>query len=248
MSNRRRNRRTAKSPRQGAMGRAKAKMKLAANVTEEQDWYLDTPDVRLTRIFTVVLLLHAIAVGGIVAFKMVDKASATTSIAISSARENYESAVKQQKELAAQVPGSGAAEQMARPKPAAPLRLDPAKGNQYKIQTGDTLSEVAKSLNVPLEALRRVNSITSDNELYPGRVLDIPTKEQVVAKPAQPQAAAVETPKAPAKPGHYVVKQGDTVWGIARQFNVSYNELLKINGIDKPEKMQIGQRLQIPGR
>ena len=85
MSNHRRNRPTAKGARQGIMGKARARMKLSANVTEEQDWYLDTPDVRLTRIFTVVILLHVIAVGGIFAFKMVDKASDASAVKISSA-------------------------------------------------------------------------------------------------------------------------------------------------------------------
>ena len=104
MSNNRRNRKTAKGDRQGVMGKARAQMKLSANVTEEQDWYLDTPDVRLTRIFTVVILLHAVAIGGILAFKMVDKASETSGIKISTARQNFESAVQEAKELAAEVP------------------------------------------------------------------------------------------------------------------------------------------------
>ena len=83
------------------MGKARAQVKLAANVTEEQDWYLDTPHARLTRIFTVVILLHVIAVGGILAFKMVDKASDSTATKISSAHQNYESAVQEARETAA---------------------------------------------------------------------------------------------------------------------------------------------------
>lgn len=233
------------------MGKARAKMKLAANVTEEQDWYLDTPDVRLTRIFTVVLLLHAIAIGGIIAFKMVDKASDNTSITISSARQTYEKAMQEQKELAAAVPSSPTAvDAPARRLPASPLRYEPGNENQYKVQSGDTLPEIAAELGVSADALRKANAISSDNELYPGRVLEVPTKEAVAAtakpEPAQAQVAAKPAPAANATT--YAVQKGDTMWGIARKFNVTYNSLIKENGIAHPEALQIGQQLKIPAR
>ncbi len=247
MSNKRRNRRTAKSARHSALGRARAHTKLAANVTEEQDWYLDTPDVRLTRIFGVVVILHAIAIGGIMAFKMVDKASATTGITISSARANFEDAVKDQKELAAQVPPTSAAsEDSARPMPPSPLRRDRNADNQYKIQAGDTIPEIAKALKVSPEALRKANSIISDNELYPGRWLNLPaTETAAVDSPARAKVSQTETVAA-SRPAGYVVKPGDTAWAISRTLNVSFNELMQLNGISSPETLQIGQQLRVP--
>lgn len=262
MSNKRRNRRTAKGTRNGILGKARAQMKLSANVTEEQDWYLDTPDVRLTRIFTVVLLLHVVAIGGILAFKMVDKASETSGIKISTARQNFESAVQEAKELAvavpasvpaaAQAPAAAPVEIPARHAPAAPLLLDPSK-NQYKVLAGDKLPAIAAQLGVTPEALKAKNAIISDNELYPGRVLDIPGRDEPVATAtpvAQPQAAPAATPvaetPAPAKPSTYNVKPGDTAWAIARKFNVPFNRLMSENGIKNAEALQIGQQLRIP--
>lgn len=259
MSNKRRNRRTAKGPRTGILGKARAHTKLAANVTEEQDWYLDTPDVRLTRIFAVVILLHAIAVGGILAFKMVDKASESSSVKISTAREQMETAVQKARETAAAVPVAAPAaavpaEAPARPAPAAPLRPDPAQGQQHKFQTGETIPEIAKLYGVTPEALREKNAIRSDNQIYPGRWLTIPTKGEAVAsaKPAAPAPAAAapvaaETKApAPARASEYVVKAGDTPWAIARQFNVPFNRLMSENGISNAGSLQIGQRLRIP--
>jgi len=250
MSNKRRNRRTAKGARHSALGRARAQTKLSANVTEEQDWYLDTPDVRLTRIFSIVLILHAIAIGGMMAFKMVDKASAETGITISSARETFEEAVQEQRALAASVPNGAQArpEDVARVAPPAPLRQDPKGDRQYKVQAGDTLPEIAKALNVSHEALRKANSIISDNELYPGRWLNLPQKKDVavatpVEAPAQPQ---VTRPAAPARPTFYTVRSGDTAWAISRELGVSFNELMQLNGIDSPETLQIGQVLRVP--
>lgn len=235
------------------MGKARAQTRLAANVTREHDWYLDTPDVRLTRIFAIVLLLHAVAFGGIVAFKMVDKASANTGITISSARADFEKAVHRQKELAAAAP-EVPVENKARPKPPAPLLRDRTVDNQYKVQAGDTLPEIAKELGVSPEALRQANSIISDNELYPGRWLNLPAAGQAapvraepaaMAKPAQASTPGASTPGAPTG-GSYVVQKGDTAWAISRKLGVSFNDLMKLNGIDRPETLQIGQELRVP--
>lgn len=229
------------------MGKARAQMKLAANLTEEQDWYLDTPDVRLTRIFGVVILLHAIAVGGIFAYKMVDKASETSAVKISTARQQMEDAVQKARETAAAVPvATATAEAPARPPVPAPLRPDPTKP-QHKVQAGDTLPEIAKQYGITPEALRAKNAILSDNELYPGRYLDLPGKDEpaVVATPiAAAQPAAPATPR-PAG-GEYTVKAGDTPWAIARKFNVPFNKLMGENGISNAQSLQIGQKLRIP--
>ncbi len=244
MSNHRRNRRAVKGARQGIMGKARAHMKLAAHVTEEQDWYLDTPDVRLTRIFAVVVLLHAVAIGGILAFKMVDKAAETSSVKISSARETLAPAMQQSRATAAAVP-AGPVDAPARQAPPAPLRPDPSKGKQYKVLAGDKLPDIAKAHGVTPEALRAKNSITSDAELYPGRWITIPGKfEAEMVLVATPVAVAAPQPEA--RPEVYEVRGGDTPWAIARKFNVTYNSLMTENGIKNANSLQIGQKLRIP--
>jgi LysM repeat protein len=229
------------------MGKARAKKRLAANITEEHDWYLDTPDVRLTRIFTIVLALHAIAFVGIVAFKMVDKASATTGITISSASKNaYRNAVAQEKTVSAAATAAQPAEAKARKKPPAPLRLTPGTSNQYKVQAGESLQEIASELEVSAEALRGANSIISDNELYPGRWLTIPDKNAVPIQSVGNVTADKPKPAQRTQPRVYEVAPGDTAWGIASKLNVSYKELLSINGVARPETLQIGQKLKVP--
>ncbi len=241
------------------MGKARAQMKLAANLADDQDWYLDTPDVRLTRIFTVVLLLHLVAVGGILAFKMVDKASEASAIKITSAHRVPEAAVQNSTATATEVKAvAPPVEAPARHAPAAPLRPDPTKGNQYKVQAGDSLTDIAHALGVSAVALRQKNSIISDNELYPGRWLTIPGKNEVPAEsvpatpPVEKEKASVSSPNPPAEAAvpsvgsHYEVKQGDTAWAISRKFNVSYNQLMKENGIANAATLQIGQKLRIP--
>lgn len=252
MSNKRRNRRTSKGSRHGILGRSRARTKLAANVTEEQEWYMDSPDVRLTKIFTVVLLLHAVAIGGIIAFKMVDKASATTGITITAAKPEVKEAVQEEKLLSTSIPERAATTSAAPTTP--PAQAHPGA---YQFQAGDTLAKVAIRHGVSVEALRKANGITSDNEVYPNRWLDIPKKgaaasaPKAVDKPAQrkPEAVSQPSPAAPAQPTSqvYEVKKGDTVWGISRAFEVPVDTLLQSNGITRPDGLQIGQKLQIPG-
>ena len=62
------------------------------------------------------------------------------------------------------------------------------------------------------------------------------------AEPAK--ALPVSNPAAEGKT--YVVAKGDNPVSIARKFKVSENELLSLNHIDDPRKLQIGQKLIVP--
>lgn len=63
------------------------------------------------------------------------------------------------------------------------------------------------------------------------------------AKPAASPAAKEEKKAAG---GTYTVAKGDNPYSIAKKLKVSYNELLKVNKIEDPTKLQIGQKLTIP--
>ena len=45
----------------------------------------------------------------------------------------------------------------------------------------------------------------------------------------------------------YVVKRGDTLWGISNQYGVSVTELASLNGVNA-DTLQVGQRLIIPAK
>ena len=42
------------------------------------------------------------------------------------------------------------------------------------------------------------------------------------------------------------MKKGDNPVGIAKKLKVSYNDLMTLNDIDDPRKLQIGQKLLVP--
>lgn len=58
--------------------------------------------------------------------------------------------------------------------------------------------------------------------------------------------APTNTPAPTPTPSVHVVQPGDTLMGIALQYGVSLEELYQVNGVLKPELLQIGQIIAIP--
>jgi nucleoid-associated protein YgaU len=94
---------------------------------------------------------------------------------------------------------------------------------------------------------------------------EVKTPAKTAPKPIAETAKVAETPHKkvdePAKPqGHenavaakdsgqvYTVVHGDNPVIIAKKLHVSYDELLKLNKIEDPKKLQIGQKLRIPAK
>ena len=46
----------------------------------------------------------------------------------------------------------------------------------------------------------------------------------------------------------YVVNKGDTLWELAKKFNTTMDELIRVNDMENPDSINIGQRIIIPGR
>lgn len=67
-----------------------------------------------------------------------------------------------------------------------------------------------------------------------------PIATTVASPEPQPPAAAF-----PAD-GLYRVQSGDTMLGIAFEFDVSVDELVALNGLDSPDRLSIGQELRLP--
>lgn len=79
------------------------------------------------------------------------------------------------------------------------------------------------------------------------------TKEAVnypPPKPAEKAPAAVsetkELPKA-SETTEYVVRSGDSIGGIAKQYGVSRSAIVELNKLSDPNKLRIGQKLMLPG-
>jgi LysM repeat protein len=74
----------------------------------------------------------------------------------------------------------------------------------------------------------------------------VATRSVVPAAPASVASAKTQGATGDLVDGVYVVVKGDNPYSIAKKLSVSYNELIKINEIADPTKIQIGQKLKIP--
>ena len=43
----------------------------------------------------------------------------------------------------------------------------------------------------------------------------------------------------------YFVKQGDTIWEIAKKFRVCMEDIIKLNSLENPDRINIGDALYI---
>jgi len=44
----------------------------------------------------------------------------------------------------------------------------------------------------------------------------------------------------------YVVKAGDTLWKIAKRFGSTVDDIVRVNGIERPDRLNIGEKIYIP--
>ncbi len=95
----------------------------------------------------------------------------------------------------------------------------------YTVQFGDTLYKIAKMYNTTVENLMELNDLSS-NILSVGQVLKVSGTKEVI-------------------PSEYVVKVGDSLYKIAREFNISVDELKSANNLTS-NVILIGQILKIP--
>lgn len=99
--------------------------------------------------------------------------------------------------------------------------------NTYVVQKGDSLYSIAAKLGTTVTELKKENNLTS-NTLQIGQVLRIPTKEIYEEEE-----------------NVYVVKKGDTLYGIAQANNTTVDEIKKFNNLTS-NIISTGQLLKIP--
>lgn len=109
-------------------------------------------------------------------------------------------------------------------------RATKTAGVDYIVQSGDTLTSIAKMYQVPLAELIDYNPQISDvNNIRIGTIVHIPTG--YVAHVC------------------YMVQQGDTIYRIARRYQVSVNAILRANPqITNADYIETGMVLMIPIR
>jgi membrane-bound lytic murein transglycosylase D len=129
--------------------------------------------------------------------------------------------------------------------PAGERFAEQVRDRRYRVQRGDTLSSIARRFHVKQSELMALNHLRNRNHIRIGQVLNLPVKDpyRAVARTAHPNRVPEPIPA----DGLYRVRRGDNVTAIAQRFGVGVNDLLAVNHIRNPNRISVGQVLQLPG-
>lgn len=97
----------------------------------------------------------------------------------------------------------------------------------YQVEYGDTLDIIAGKTGSTRETIKNINGFNSDSDLVVGSLIIVPKEENQVFQT-------------------YKVKRGDSIYSIARTYNVDPSTLLLINGLNKDDMIYPNQEITIP--
>ncbi len=108
---------------------------------------------------------------------------------------------------------------------------------RYQIESGDSLSVIARRFNTQVSTLQAVNGING-SFIKAGAELMIPNSTHYTA------SVAMST-RRPGQRTGYEVRQGDSLYLIAGKFNVKIGDIVSWNSLDPGAYLQPGQKLTI---
>ncbi len=114
----------------------------------------------------------------------------------------------------------------------------------YRVQRGDTLSEVAMRFRTSVSTLKGLNHIGRRNLIYPGQVLQLPGGKSRSYQLAQANFDSASF--SDASNMVYKVRRHDNLSKIARQYRMDPLILAAYNHIQNPDNLYPGQLLKIP--
>lgn len=94
----------------------------------------------------------------------------------------------------------------------------------YQVKSGDTLYSIANKYNIGVNELKAINDLVNNN-LSIGQLLTVPSGLSLV--------------------NSYVVEKGDTLYSIAKNFDISVNKLKEYNNLSS-NLLSVGQKILIP--
>jgi murein DD-endopeptidase MepM/ murein hydrolase activator NlpD len=136
---------------------------------------------------------------------------------------------------------------IATPKPATSGNWSRDGGTAITVAPGETIDTVARRYGVPASAIIQANNLAAPATIHSGQQLVIPRYQAARAPASPPKIAPVAAISAAGNPGVHVVAPGETLSKISRLYGKPVSELAKANNIPLATRLNVGDRLVIPG-
>ena len=114
------------------------------------------------------------------------------------------------------------------------------------VRPGETLAKIAAAYDVSLEDLRAANNLWGWI-IYPGQALTIPSGglPQAESPSTAWPTTAVQAPAAPQNPATHTVEPGETLFRIAKRYDVPLDALIRANAITDVTRIHSGLVLRV---
>ncbi len=118
-------------------------------------------------------------------------------------------------------------------------KLTASKSKTYKVTSGDTVFSIARKFKVSISSIEKLNKLGNDYIIHPGDEIKIPSTSYIEAA-----KKAVENNKMTV----YKVKRGDTLSVIAKNFNMTIEQIRKLNNLKRHPRLKPGMELNVIGK
>ncbi|MFZ2418235.1 MAG: LysM peptidoglycan-binding domain-containing protein, partial [Smithellaceae bacterium] len=115
---------------------------------------------------------------------------------------------------------------------------------KHRVRSGETVTSIARRYRVSRQTIFSANRINRKTGLRKGQIIRIPVSRAETAGVKQ-KPSGNNTNKTAVSSKTYKVKKGDTLFGIAKRFNVPVVKIKQMNNL-KSNAIQSGRTLKIP--
>lgn len=118
---------------------------------------------------------------------------------------------------------------------------------RYEVKPGDSLSEIASEYHTTIQVIKQVNDLSS-NTIRVGQPIMVPVALKALDSYSLSQGERLASTQSTKRSAHkitHTVKSGDTLWDIARKYQVPTKKLASWNGMAPTDMLRLGKKLVV---